>query len=449
MQLSLRDQHRLRQASSSIIEAEFAGIRDNWARSRWLLPVNHYAKNCVDKIEEDLSSRRGITHRHLRDYIAASSVVHCMDGWSYLGKAIESHLKGNPDIACHLGYYAELRAAMAILATEGIGVFNNIHIVVDRRGKCDCLRCGGTHTFAWDALEAWTTTSSAVDLIFTVIKPGGLPLRDWADRFPVPGGFGTILATGWLLQWGLDLQRLREDRAARNDSSYRPTAFSSSRAMPIIEALQFVKHFWEICEPTETIRFPILDRHLLRLSLECTFKAAHNRSRRQARRIYARQVQTMLRGLTPRDLMADEWENFLTFSNSPDQPLILQEARAKDVPQSLRHHIQVLARATLLLRIATGATQAKLESLPGFSRADLQFWWNGFGEDQCLWHSNEPPEHFTDLWTDVREAVQNIDSWQTAMGVGGGSYHKLWRENGGAVCVLGSCERVGLWGLGL
>jgi len=56
----------------------------------------------------------------LSEYIAASCLLHCSDGWSYLGRAISALLRGDPHRARHLAYYAELRAATALLAKVGV-----------------------------------------------------------------------------------------------------------------------------------------------------------------------------------------------------------------------------------------------------------------------------------------------------------------------------------------
>jgi hypothetical protein len=452
MPLSLHNSTLLNQAYPSSIETTLLEISANWPQGRWLLVNNRYSRNCIKNIKKDAKLPNRIIHKHLREYIAASSIIHCMDGWGYLGSGIEAHLKGNSDIARHLGYYAELRAAMSLLASEGIGVFNDIHFVVNNQKKCKgTIKGGGTHQFVWDALEYWAQTTNAVNLIFKVIQPGGLPLLEWIEHFAMTPSFRSILANKWLLQWGLDLQQLRDDREARNLSSYRPTAFSNSRAIDVREALRFVKNFWEICEPNESIRFPTLDRHLLRYSLELLFLSIHprNRSRKQANRTFERQIETMLHGLAPRDLTNQQWTSFLNFSDSLELPLILDEAKAKDEPSSPRHHIQVLARATLLLRVATGASQEKLKLLPNFNRSDLEFWWDPLGVDRCLWHLGEPPDRFIDLWADIFEAVQVLDGWQKTSHVDQISYNKLWRDRPDASCIVGSCERVGFWGLGL
>ena len=114
---------------------------------------------------------------------------------------------------------------MALLAAGGIGVFLDRHIVVDSNGRCHCISGHGTHKFAWEALNHWAETTGARDLVLTIIRPGKIPLRDWLDQFAAGPANQTLLARDWLQLWGLDLERLTEDRSTRNRSSYRPTAF--------------------------------------------------------------------------------------------------------------------------------------------------------------------------------------------------------------------------------
>ena len=53
------------------------------------------------------------------EYIASSAPLHLADGWNYLSRAFDAACRGDRGAAYHLSYYAELRAAMSLLATEG------------------------------------------------------------------------------------------------------------------------------------------------------------------------------------------------------------------------------------------------------------------------------------------------------------------------------------------
>jgi hypothetical protein len=452
MPLSPANQAVMQTAMPARLRAEFTLLQPNWAAQRWLPQRNRYADDCVNLIKKDTAPGKTITHRHMRQYIAASSFPHCMDGWGYLGRAVEAHLRGDHGVARHLGYYAELRAAMAVLATEAVGVFSNIHLVVSADGKCKKIAHTRTHDFVWDALEYWATTPSAADFVFKIVKPGGLPLGEWLTQFASGGGFRAILAEKWLRQWGLDLMRLRDDRDARNLASYRPTAFSFPRIMPVGEALRFAQEFWSMCEPSEALAFPVIDRYLLRESLELAFRSAHahKRSRKQAKKAFEAQVARMLHFLTPGDLSLDRWSKFLTHAEAPGPSLVLEEAGGTDQPSHPDHPRQVIGRATLLLRIASGACLANLEALPGgTANAGPAFWWKQVGEDRCLWHPGDPPARFVDLWADISDALQDLHLWRNHAPAGGLSYNSLWRERPASASVLGSCERIGLWGASL
>lgn len=450
MTLSSPQQATINRAEPSSIVAEFEDLSANWSQQRWLLPKNRYRTHCIEKIRDDLQRPRGIAHRQLREYIAASSVTHCLDGWSYLGRAAGAHLRGDHNSSRHLGYYAELRAAMALLATAGIGVFDNKHFVVNSSRNCECIPGSpGTHKFIWHALEHWAGTTPAADLVLRVVQPGGHPLSEWLDQFSTGGVSRSVLAGVWILQWGLDLKRLSEDRNARNVASYRPTAFISPRASRASASLHFITELWEICEPSESLGFPNLDKYLLRQSLELLFGNAHGRSSNRAKRLFRQQTKTMLDGLPLSDPQRQFWMKFLKDESSRALPLLLKEARGSADIFDPHHHRQVLARAALLLRMATGACQNRLKTVTGFERSKLKFWWSPLGEDRGLWHTGDDPKGFSDLWIDVKEAINDVNLWKHGKSASDISYMKLWQEQSGPAGMLGSCERIGLWGLGL
>lgn len=113
----------------SQMELTTAGLKRFLKRSTWIGKTNHYAHNVVAQLQAALP----ITAEHKRNlaqYIAASVALHSNDGWSYLGRSVACLLAGDTHRALHLAYYAELRAAMSLLASAGIGIFNNQHFIV-------------------------------------------------------------------------------------------------------------------------------------------------------------------------------------------------------------------------------------------------------------------------------------------------------------------------------
>jgi hypothetical protein len=76
--------------------------------------------------------------------LAASAPNHCMDGWSYVSRSLSSLLAGDPHAARHLAYYAQLRAALSLLANLGVGVVDGINFAVDASGAVRPLDPGQT-----------------------------------------------------------------------------------------------------------------------------------------------------------------------------------------------------------------------------------------------------------------------------------------------------------------
>src|SRR5690606_16056903 len=153
-------------------------------------------------------------------------------------------------------YYAELRAAMSLLAADGIGVFNNRHVIITSDCKCEYLPIATrsnrkraklpTHEFVWNALNYWANSIAGINTLERVVRPGGVPLGDWLSQASVGARF---VAASWLSQWGLDLQRVCEDQSSRNNASYRPAAFVSAGPSAVEDTLHVLLEFWKLCNP--------------------------------------------------------------------------------------------------------------------------------------------------------------------------------------------------------
>lgn len=449
MAFSYQNEQTLKTASRSAIRNVIPRLQKHWesSRSSWLSHKNSYRKDVVQKIKKALEQGKGLVHSHLSEYVAASAVIHCFDGWSYLGRALEAEMAGDPDAARHLGYYAELRAAMSLLASEGIGVFNDKHIIVTEAGKCESLPGIRTHEFAWEALKIWAQSSKSIDTVFRIIKPESLPLRDWLDQFSAGTHF---ILSKWLQQWGLDLSRLADDRSARNLASYRPSAFVSAGPKSIDETMESIWQFWEICDPKASGGFPVLDKQLLRISLELIFKNKHGQSPRRARRIYRGEIQKMLDSLRPTGNSPDYWMRFLNCEIEEKTSGIVSDANGTDDPSHLNHSKQVLARATLLLRVATGSAADLLEEAGNDVRTNLNFWWHSASVRRRLWAESHPPLSFQDLWVDIDDAMDATRQWVESNGNGGSTCHyNFWATHATAASRLATAERAFLWGIGL
>src|SRR5438045_6861659 len=88
--------------SPSDVGTAFSRLPSHWAGGKWLNANNRYSSDCIDKLKKDFSPGEKPTHKHLSEYIAASAVVHSLDGWAYLGRAFHALLVGDHDAARHL-----------------------------------------------------------------------------------------------------------------------------------------------------------------------------------------------------------------------------------------------------------------------------------------------------------------------------------------------------------
>jgi hypothetical protein len=355
-------------------------------------------------------------------------------------------LRGDADVCRSLAYYAELRAALALLATAGIGVFDRDHFVVDGSKKVSRLPCTfGTHVATWLILKQWAQTPDAVTILSETIRPAGEALGDWIKASPIGLAWQPI-GSNWLMQLGLDIELLARDREARNEASYRPTRLESRDMAEARVASLFVRELWRVFEPTPIAPFTILDQHLLRTSLETAFRAAVGGSIRSG--LNASKFEEMVRAAVRSNVRSPHLERgyaeFLLRQAEPDDSLLIRYSRCDKSPRHPMHHLHVLSRAALLLRIATGASR-KLLADAGIALGQLGFWWGELGLTHALWEDELPPHQFVDLWADVSDALDRVEAWE--QGSGKHTYFSLSRDCAGALGSLSTGEAVALWGL--
>lgn len=458
--LNKAQQYSLTQSSVQSVINVFQRIRAYLTNAQWLDPGNAYAKDCVKALFDHTQPGQAINQNDLSEYIAASAPLHCVDGWGLLGRALDANARGDSSTAVHLGYYAELRAAMSLLAAAGIGIFEDRHFIITKSGKCRPLgRLGPkggsnlkTHKVAWYALEYWAGLRPSADLLRKIITPGGIPLGEWVDGFGV-GSMSRSIGRKWLKTWGLDLKNLSEgkDRDARNRSSYRPTNLNNKASLNALECSNFMLGLWIFFEPSSYSRFDALDRHLLRIILRQTHNALPKKSRQRFEDQISKMLKTLAIGKPLAEKWVENWKAFLIGSTDPDEPIFIREASQEDPWDHPNHHLQVISRATLMLRVATGACDQLIHKnlIRSSSHSILKFWWKPLGEERGLWeHMNEPTD-LTELWGDISAALDDVRAWE-AKNTGSGVSYAKWRHDlSRQISVLGECERIALWGLGL
>lgn len=200
------------------VQKTLAGLNQYIRTAQWVDGMNRYSTETVERLRADFDKNTGRLSNpsDLAQFIAASALLHCADGWSYLGKAVLSLLRGDPHGTRHLAYYAELRAAMSLLAVHGVGIFEDQHFGIKKPNDVvPFTREIRTHRATWKYLKHWSTNSRSSQLFATVVQPYGRKLEDWF--FPI-GGTQVVSpqARSWFSQWGMDLRIFSDDLREMN-----------------------------------------------------------------------------------------------------------------------------------------------------------------------------------------------------------------------------------------
>lgn len=382
----------------------------------WLDSMNPYPSGNLPKRAKDF-----VEPQHLIEIIAIRGPLHAIDGWSYIARALNSLISGNSHAARHLAYYAELRGALSILASSGIGIFNKRNVVIDVNGVVHTLSERPTHDMCWAAISQWAMTETSFSRVVDSIYLAGTSLLDPFRTF-FPSG-ATLAASNLLNEWGFDLAQGTQDRDERNWSSYQPTALAEIRTTPD-ENREFLTMFWDSLRPSEIS----LERHLLRILLE-TEASVHGASLSEYEDRY--------------DYINDSTKiqisfEFLMRATERNNHKFLVHASNINTPA---HPYSMICRAALLLRLATGMAEKNLSSAGIQPYLHFENWWREFGLNHGLWPPNDQPETSYDLWNGIEGVLEEVAATSA-------THRHEWisqlRDNAMRVC---EAERAALWGL--
>jgi hypothetical protein len=447
VKLSTLGKRMLRKASSDAIAKYFQSMSPANRRKKWLPKNNRYRLACTQKYLSDINtSPSSVDHDAMIAYIAASAPGHAIDGWSFLGRSIDSLLRNDVYSAIHFGYYAELRAAMALLAAEGVGILDANHPVIDRLGNTSTLpkanfwsskknngaggwdaKPAGTHKIVWPCVRHWSSLPKSFELIDEVFRPADIGLQDWLGRLGSQVSAKAV-SKQWVTIWGVDLSLLDDDHHSRNLVSYRPSSLRQPEVPSVVEILEYVSGLWKCFEPSTYGRFQLLERHLVRRALrlgQIVFPLAQG-------------------ALKPIGIHGAEEAAWLRVLNSNYEPRLFADADLSSPLEQNGCHFQVLSRAALLLNLATAAVRRHLRRA-SYTVGDLQYWWHTQGVERGLWNQS-PVSNPLDSWADINELLGDTDAWLVANGNGGSLAQ--WRKNqSSSLNLLSAFELVGMWGL--
>lgn len=376
----------------------------------------------------------------LADYLVLSTCGHVFDGWRYLSQAAISLLNGARNHALHLAYYAELRAALSILAGSGVGVLKRKHFALNASGGIDWFD-RPTHETAWRAITEWSKTSQNAMKVVRCLEAIGISASDWAEACNASPSLQQIAAS-WLQDWSIDLEKLESDRTLRNEASYRPdlrpAAFATLGATEIelvreistgcafegsgrFQSIDLVL-MHDLCSKACEVRFGIVDTHHMQLVWNDVIAWLHNH-----------------KGLDTN--LTIEHVALLKKASSSIGGDVVRKADVSNADVS-----GVFSRAFLLLRLASALVRQQWEEIRVLSGGGKSAWQSvtltAFGNWSNLWQTGAQPTDYGMLDEDRIEAEESLDNWLAA----NPQFvpFKMWREIPGAVVELCRFERVGL-----
>lgn len=435
------------------METALGRIKATVAQGSWFNVDNVYLKDVCSTVKSDFKNGLLTDGLHLQDFIAASSPLHCFDGWSYLGRALHAHMSGDELSSLHLAYYAELRAALSILSSNGTGCFNQHHVMFETNGTPRFFQ-GSTHSVTWTHLQSWLSQPTTAAEIDRMIGYDHNSLETWLAGFANSSNVSSV-SSGWVKEWSVDINSLKADRTARNEASYRSNASSMTSKSGLKKSMRLVLETWPLLQPQGSQSFGILDRYLIRLALERQFgissSGVSNVTRITNPRLFGARIDRTVDQLGYAGSDALEWKAFLKRQGVYNRdPLVLSLASRSPMRQgeSIRN-LPVLARSVLLLRIATGIS-CNLLKASGYILTDISRWLEKSALDLGFLNASETLIDPADFWSDIYDALGDYAYWADANPPSNRERSDVYTDiesPARAILQLGSTERVALWAL--
>ena len=291
-------------------------------------------------------------------------------------------------------------------------------------------------------MKEWASLTSKKDVVFKLIKVNNVDLSEWINASPYSSrsGYSSAVANRWLKKWSIDLH-LREDKDLRNVMSYRPH-FEHSQ-VNIEQTISRLTDIWNLLEPSAANRFPVLDKYLLRFSLEELYQRATSKNPSGAQ--FASFITSIFSNLG-QDINQVLF-NFLLRITEPNDHFIFQEA-TRDSNNTDINQIDpfpMICRAILLLRLSTGAANV-LVAGSSLDVDAIRFWWENISLQNGNVSIVPTGIDAIDLFSDIRDSIDEISSLPTGSLT---CIKDAFSQISGPLFYLKQFQRTAIWGMGL
>ena len=374
------------------------------------------------------------TARNIAEYIASSCLTHLYDGWNYMSAALRAFVHNDVGVCGHSAYYAELRAALAFLAANGIIIcWDDGSYLKSDSSVGQLYRNSRTHKAAWDALKAFAQLPSNTPdkiQIEKLIEVGGYKLADWIAELSGARSSRTLFKS-FLLDCGADLELYADDKDRRSKYSYSPTALENYKKFPEQDIREIVNRFWDLFEPESPGRFEKIDLYILQ-SICDKLKDSMGWNEFEYKKHIINAIHKLAFGDTQKFLL----------KKLCGQKIELPFDLNGDGAANADLHGSMVVRACFMLRLATAACR-NLLTLANVTSQDLNVWLTQCQKLRFMWQAAVPNYKYDELWADVNMAMESLDTY-TPRGT------EPWIiTEAESLETLSKTEYIMLWGLGL
>lgn len=396
------------------------------------IKTNHFVENTLDKVRSFIPGNDPAKDHALRNYIAASTLIHAFDSWNYISRGVSSILQGDINTAVHLLYYSEVRSVMSILASSGIGIFKDKHWFLDNAGEFK-LFGRSTHSVIDECIKEFEAGSnSKLRSFFSCIKFDGINLEDFILHSGIEssGALSSNYFRGRLAAWSIDL-KITEDQRERNITSYRPNFKREKVSKKLVSSLTEI---WRELEPNGSLSFEKLDRYIGLSTLYSLIRGKRTKKLEVIQKTLEYFTESRYCTVIMTELNQEKIH----------KPLIFKLAEKDKSNRSINfsNPLPMLCRSILLARIATGLVEKNVQD-PNFNRTGLEGWWKDTANKLGI-IGDKSKLSSIDLWADVENSLDNLELEKFK----NLRIKKLNSAKANELLVLSQFQRVAFWSLG-
>jgi hypothetical protein len=189
----------------------------------------------------------------------------------------------------------------------------------------------------------------------------------------------------------------------------------------------------------------MIDSQILRVVIESIFRSQNGGPPADDPGKFERLALSIVNNQGLSQDISKQWMDFLCRRRAPNNFGLFEFSKISPEARENSHYA-ILARATLLLRVASGSS-ADLFQAAGFTSDNIAFWWQAMGQSRGLWEGAKSADDLLDLWADIDLLLGDLDIFQKKHTQDAQTFFRVGSELGQAIVGLGSCERVAIWSL--